>query len=648
PEFLRALGVAIGELNAALLKFDSPCPDSHEWDLTRASESRDNIDKIPDAHRRELAEYFLQQFVAVATPHLGSLRRSIIHGDLNDANILIDSTDNAPRVTGILDFGDMVENPMVCDLAIMLAYAMLNQTDPISAACHVISGFHTVLPLEEAELDVIYPLACGRLAVSVCMSARNRMLTPDNEHQFFTEAPAWEALERLGTIAPTDARTRFRQACGFESNESLPSESELKQSRTKHIGPSLSLSYRSPLHIVSGRGQFLMDQRGDAYLDLVNNVCHVGHCHPHVVAAGQQQLARLNTNTRYLYQQLTDYASRLCSMLPDSLEVCYFVCSGSEANDLALRMARTHTGRKDILIHSSAYHGHTSTLIDISPYKFMGKGGKGQPEDWVHVATTPDIYRGPHHGDNVTEAYVADVIRTLESTPPIGAFMSESVLGCGGQIFPPAGYMKQVAKEVRSRGGICILDEVQVGFGRMGSHFWGFELQEVVPDIVVLGKPIGNGHPMGAVITTREIADSFNNGMEFFSTFGGNPVSCAIGMAVLDVIENEGLQENAREVGAHFKSGLEELAEQFPIIGDVRGQGLFLGVELVTCRESRKPAAAAATQIVNALRDRGILLSTDGPDNNVLKIKPPMVVTKHDIDRVLRTLQTVLTSVGPL
>jgi 4-aminobutyrate aminotransferase-like enzyme len=358
-------------------------------------------------------------------------------------------------------------------------------------------------------------------------------------------------------------------------------------------------------------------------------------------------MARLNTNTRYLYDGLTDYAQRLCDTLPKELDTCFFVNSGSEANELALRIARAYTCQKDMLVVNNAYHGHTSSMIDISPYKFMGKGGKGKPEPWVHVVPTADGYRGEFKGQGVKpgRAYGNQVGKIIDEIgTPIAGFITESLLSCGGQVIPPRKYFETAFKHVRAAGGLCITDEVQVGFGRVGSNFWAFELQEVIPDIVVMGKPIGNGHPMSAVVTRKEIADVFANGMEFFSTFGGNPVSCAIGMAVLDVIRDEGLQKHAKNVGARILKGLDALKERHDIIGDVRGLGLFIGIELVKDRTTLAPATQTASQLVNQLRNKGILLGTDGPFNNVIKIKPPMVITKEDADMFVRVLDDTLST----
>jgi 4-aminobutyrate aminotransferase-like enzyme len=422
---------------------------------------------------------------------------------------------------------------------------------------------------------------------------------------------------------------------------------EILAARRAQLGRNLSVSYRKPVKIVRGWRQYLYDHGGRAYLDGVNNVSHVGHGHPRVVRAAQRQMQVLNTNTRYLHDNIITYAERLLSLFPDPLSVVFFVCSGSEANELALRLARTYTGRRDIINLDAAYHGNTQALVDISPYKHAGPGGQGAPA-WAHTALMPDPYRGRYrgYGADAGAAYAADVKRLVdqgrETGHGVAALIAESVLGCGGQIVLPDNYLAAAYDHVRSAGGVTIADEVQVGFGRVGSHFWGFETQGVAPDIVTLGKPIGNGHPLGAVVTTPAIADAFANGMEYFNTFGGNPVSCAVGMAVLDVIEEEGLQAHAADVGTAFLAGLTALQREHALIGDVRGLGLFVGVELVLDRETLEPAGEHASYIANRMRDHGIFISTDGPMHNVLKLKPPMPFSREDADRVVETLDRIL------
>jgi 4-aminobutyrate aminotransferase-like enzyme len=418
---------------------------------------------------------------------------------------------------------------------------------------------------------------------------------------------------------------------------------EIIAKRKEILLPNLSISYSEPIKFVRGDGTWLIDNYGRAYLDCFNNVCHLGHAHPEVVEAIARQAALLNTNTRYLHDNIVAYAERLTATLPEGLTVASFACSGSEANSLMLRMARNHTGRKEAIVLDWAYHGTTQELIDLSPYKYKRKGGKGRP-DHVYEAVIPDSYHAPEdwpleeHGKRFAES-IAEQIDTMRKQGRAPAFFfAESIPSVAGQVFLPEGYLKEVYAMVRAEGGLCVADEVQVGFGRVGSHWWAFEMQDVVPDIVTMGKPIGNGHPMSAVVTTREVADSFNNGMEYFNTFGGNPVSCAAGLAVIDVIERDKLRENALNVGNYLIDGFRKMQQRFDIIGDVRGQGLFLGIELVTDRKTKAPATALARKINDGARERGILMGTEGPHDNVLKMRPSMVFNRANADHLLSVL----------
>lgn len=644
PARCRQLGRVLARTATALAGIEAPAGErTHRWDVTATEQHRDKVPQVENAERRAALE---RAFVLSAgcRPFLAELPRGLIHGDANDENVLV----SGDHVVGLLDFGDCLVNPLVCELAITLSYVMQHAGDRLGAAADVVAGYHAERPLGEAELDVLAPLILARLAITVTMCIERRSIDASRQTWFVSEARAWPVLLALVAMDPAALRAALVAATDLARVEAVDLGTLLER-RRKRLNPALSIAYRDPIHVVRGRGQFLFDDHGEPFLDLVNNVCHVGHSHPRVVEAGARQMARLNTNTRYVYQELTEYAERMCATLPPELDTCFLLNSGSEANELALRMARTHTGREDMLVTDSAYHGHTSALIAMSPYKFMGKGGKGRPEPWVHVTPVPDGYRGIHRGyDRDTgHAYGDEVGRVIAACGrPIAGLLCESLFSCGGQVIPPDGYLERAFEHVRAAGGICIADEVQVGFARTGTHFWAFERQNVVPDVVVMGKPIGNGHPMAAVVARREIAASFANGMEFFATFAGNPVSCAIGLAVLDVIRDEGLQQHALELGEHFRAGLAALMQRHEIVGDVRGVGLFLGVELVRDRGTLEPATDAATDLVNRMRHRGVLLSTDGPFANVIKIKPPMVLTRGDVDMAVRALDAELAAIG--
>ena len=423
---------------------------------------------------------------------------------------------------------------------------------------------------------------------------------------------------------------------------------QILQLRQKYLSPSLSLSYDIPLHIVRAKGQYLYDANGKRYLDAVNNIQHVGHCHPMVVDAARKQYGILNTNTRYLDENVVSYAKDLTSYLPDDLNVCFFTNSGSESNDLALRLARNKTQSKDTIVLDGAYHGHVSSLIDISPYKHNSKGGSGPPS-YVHTLPMPDPFRGKYRGQKALNGYIDDLKEILLSIKKQGkqlsAFVVEPIMGCGGQVILPDEFLKRSFELVRDAGGICIADEVQIGFGRVGTDFWGFETAYVEPDIVTMGKSMGNGHPLSVVVTTKDIAEKFNNGMEYFNSFGGNPVSCAVGKAVLRAVEEENMQQNANKIGKYLLQELKELQSEFSLIGEVRGRGLFIGIELIKNSSNLSPASKEAEEVVNKMKRKKILLSTDGPDHNVIKIKPPMIFNRQNADELVLKLSEVLSNI---
>lgn len=854
PATAEQLGALLGRLDGALSELSAPAAQApFAWDLLEA----ENTFATPPASLRDAIEQIADRYRNLR-PLLDSLPKQWIHNDANDHNVMVEvAADDTLEVCGIIDFGDLRYSARVGELAVALAYAVLDRSDPLAMIEACVRGFQRERPLEGGELEALWTLTLTRLAISSCMAERTRRVEPDNPYLVISQAAIERSLHRLLEVPPGLAVAAARAGAGVEPCpgadavrawlsaqrgraapvlrerelsafswldprvESMgpeavhdgrfgryregrlvytadhyrsiggeartlhlgvdlfaaagtavhapfagtveavrdnrgpldygptlivrhepepgvrfwslyghmdpaildehragdaiaagqrlgamgcpadnggwaphvhlqlvcdllgydgdypgvarPSEAHLWTSfapdpsavldldvdtpenradvaasiasrRAHALGPSLSLSYRRPLHIVTGRGARLYDPAGRGWLDLVNNVCHVGHCHPRVVRAASEQIHRLNTNTRYLHENIAACAERLLSHCPPPLEVVFFTNSGSEANDLALRLARNVTGRGGVVSLDAAYHGNLQSLIDISPYKHDGPGGRG-PGEHVRIAALPDTYRGPHRGPDAAARYAESVearLAELQGTPGAAAFIHESILSCGGQWPLPAGYLPAAYASARAAGAVCIADEVQVGFGRVGSSFWAFEEHGVVPDILTMGKPMGNGHPVAAVVTTRAIADAFANGMEYFNTFGGNPVSCAVADAVLQVIEDEGLMERARDLGARFVDGLRGLAERYPRIGDVRGRGLFLGMEFVVDTERRTPDAHAADYVVQRMRDLGFLLSTDGPDHNVIKIKPPMVLTEADVQSTLAHLAYVL------
>jgi 4-aminobutyrate aminotransferase-like enzyme/Ser/Thr protein kinase RdoA (MazF antagonist) len=637
---LTSFGGFLAELNLQLQKTTSYTLQAREceWDLQYYHFSIAYIKDIPNAQERSIVEYFYQQFEVHVLPHISAFRRQIIHGDYNEGNVLVKNN----RVVGAIDFGDVTYAPLVYELGIALVYSCYDKDEPLEWIASALKGYNAIIPVEEKEVEILYYVMAARLAVSVCRSAHSRKTDPDNAHALNSEKHSWKLLKYLLRIGPIAMEKMLREVCELPQRKELLAEVEL-QKRLQVISPLLSVSYKDPIVMEKAAFQYMYDSSGNSILDAYNNIPHVGHCHPKVVAAGQNQMASLNTNTRYLYPALSSYAEHLLSKFPKSLNKVFFVNSGSAAADLAYRMAYAHTKRKSIMVMEHGYHGNTQIGMEISDYKFSNEKGAGK-QNHVLKVPIPDTYRGVYGSGNPDSGlkYAEDAIAQMkEFGGEVGAFIAEPIVGCGGQVPLAKGYLKALYPAIREQGGVCISDEVQTGFGRLGDYFWGFEAQGVVPDIVILGKPMGNGHPMGAVVVTDEIAESFGQGVEFFSSFGGNPVSCAIGKAVLEVIEEEKLQENAKEVGGYYQLLLKELKSRYNVIGDVRGSGLFIGVEIVK-EGTSEPDTALAQHIKNEFRKANILISTDGPFDNVLKSKPPLCFSKENAKSVVDCLEDIL------
>lgn len=639
-EVYRHLGGFLATLDKELLNFKNYVIQSRkwEWDIQYLELIKKYLDDIPSAKDRNTVLYFLQQFEENVRPHLSSLRKSIIYNDANEWNVLV----NKHLHISLIDFGDLAYTPLINELAVAMTYAAYDKEDYLEWGLEVLKGYHHHIPLTELELGLLYYLIAGRLCISVCNSAHARKIDPANAYASISEANAWKMLYAWLKLNPIAAENAFRKAVGLEPRQVKTLEESMTY-RHQYLSKILSVSYTNPIHMEKAAFQYMYDIHGNTFLDAYNNIPHVGHSHPKVVEAGQRQMAKLNTNTRYLYDLLPQYAEKLLAKFPPSLNRIFFVNSGSAASDLAIRMAKWHTQREGIMVMEHGYHGNTQISIDISDYKFSNPKGQGQ-RDFILKAPIPDAYRGKYNEDSDMSGYkyALDALHLIESfSHPIAAFIAEPIVGCGGQVPLAKGYLHHLYPAIRAMGGLCISDEVQTGFGRVGDHFWGFEQHGVVPDMVILGKPMGNGHPMGAVVCTQEIAESFEKGVEFFSSFGGNPVSCAIGLAVLDVMEEEALQENARTVGNYYKSLFEELKQQHACIGDVRGSGLFLGVDLVK-PGSKEEDEQLAKLIKNQLREKFILISTDGPKDSVLKTKPPLMFTKDNALQVVEEMRRIL------
>ena len=847
-----------------------------DWDIAQSLWTKKHLHLFKENEQKIIIDF--QQSFSEQFESYQSLRKSVVHNDANDNNIVVSGEGYDAKVKSLIDYGDAIYTQTVNDLAVACAYAIMHQNDPLAAALPLIKGYHESFSLQEEELKHLYVAIAMRLVISVTKSAINKEREPENSYLLISEQPAWNLLKKWHAISAEFAHYRFRAACNFTAHpnekrfydwaaereftlsaifptvsfndcytidlsvsslwighqrnlqdldlfeykikklqtehsdkliaggyleprilydsedydhignngaesrtihlgidywlpaktsvhafldgevvishycgeekdyggliilkhqaegfkfytlyghlslesvsrklkgqvikkgecigylgdffengnwpdhlhfqvllstlnftndfpgvafyseietwksicpnpntlfkaeglqkQKKPTNEELIDFRKQYLGKSLSLHYKQPIRMVRGAGQYLLDQYGTKYLDTVNNVAHVGHEHFDVVRAGQEQMALINTNSRYLHENINELAKQILDTLPPELNVLHFVNSGSEANELAIRMVKAFTGQKDIVASEMGYHGNTNMCIDISSYKFDGKGGEGAPE-YTHIIPLPDSFRGKHQGENAAQEYANEVKKQIdiihEKGRKVGAFIIEPIISCGGQIELPEGFLTQAYRFIREAGGLCISDEVQTGCGRMGEAFWGFQLHRVIPDIVTIGKPLGNGHPLAAVACTPEVANAFANGMEYFNTFGGNPVSCAIGAEVLRVVKREELQKNALKVGSFLKTKLKELSLTYPIIGDVRGRGMFLGIELVD--NERKPLEKQTAYLANRMKDYSILMSIDGPDLNVLKIKPPLVFTINNAKEVLFYLEKIL------
>jgi ethanolamine-phosphate phospho-lyase len=607
----------------------------HDWNMRDALRNEFKTGLIPDPADRKIVQHYFSVFKNEVLPTFHSLRKSIIHGDLNEANILV--VDN--HINGFIDFGDISFAPAICELAVLLTYVMMLFPDEcFDKAKIIIENFHQVFPLLEPELEILPRLIATRLCVSVCNSAEAKAKNTDTGYILNSEQPAWCLLRQWVSINPRFISNTFKQYAGFPV-ETFNTTS-LWERRKLVAAPGLSLSYQEPIHMSAALFQYMYDATGGTYLDAYNNIPHVGHTHPAVVEAAVKQMRQLNTNTRYLYDVYAGYSENLLSLFPANLNKLMLVNSGSEASDLAVRIARTVTGKKGMAVLEWSYHGNTQNGIHISAYKFDRKGGTGVAGDILRLPL-PKAYNGLFA---TADEYFSDAKKRIEDFESNGnqlaGFIAEPISGCGGQVPLIHGYLSLLVPYLKQKGILVLIDEVQTGFGRLGKWFWGFEMHGVVPDMVVLGKPIGNGHPMGAVVTSATITEMFNNGMEFFSSFGGNPVSCAIGNAVIDTIKQEGLQQNALAVGSYWIQQLNTLKNDFPLLGDVRGAGLFIGVECID--ENGKENTMLAQQLKEGLKHRYILASTDGPLDNTLKMKPPLCFTRENADRFVHELYAIL------
>jgi len=640
PELLYNFGKSIAELDRSLEGIRNSTIESRKivWDLQYCLSNRTKIKYIADPSKAKLVEYYFDQFEHFVLPEFANLRYSIIHNDLNDYNILTEGN----KITGVIDFEDITYAPLVNEVAIALAYIMLGKEKPFETADQVIRGYQTLYPLNEEEIKLLYYLIPARLCTSVCNSAELKVKGKDTEYILVNEKPAWVLLEKWISYNPMRVINSFLKAAGYQLINLNKKNDDVLTIRKKNTGKSLGLSYSTPIYMTGAAFQYMYDFKGNTYLDARNNISHVGHCHPKISQAISRQTRLLNTNTRYLYDSLAKYIEHILQYFPPKLNKIFFVNSGSAASDLAVRMAQTYTSRDHLLVLEHGYHGNTIIGINISSYKFDGKGGKGISPG-VTSLPLPKLFNGKFRtGEEYAKNAIEQITGLLNNNILPAAFIAEPVSDCGGQVPLAPGYLKTINPFLEKHKILTILDEVQTGFGRLGDYFWGFEKHDIIPDIVILGKPMGNGHPIAAVVTTKEISDAFATGMEFFSSFGGNPVSCEAANAVLEVIEEEKLMQNAKETGDYFLSLLNSLQKEFHAIGDIRGSGLFIGIEFIN--NNGEPDAKFAEMVNNGLKQYYILAGTDGP---VLKIKPPLCFNKKNTDFFIEELNEILKNYSP-
>jgi 4-aminobutyrate aminotransferase-like enzyme/Ser/Thr protein kinase RdoA (MazF antagonist) len=627
------------------------------WDVKHLPDLRPHLPLVADARRRAFVETILDRFEGAVAPALAGFRAQVIHNDLTFDNTLLDATN---RVSGIVDFGDMAHTALVLDLVAALVALLGGRDDPadlFGAAEAAIAGYAAVTPLEDEEAAHLGDLVAARLAQTTLISAWRIGIYPENAAYLSSwDAEAWPMLALFGAVGLPEVRRRFAAAARRVPAWPVPAvpagggtigDAEL-QARRRVLGSALSaLTYERPLHLVRGDGARMFDPDGRPYLDCYNNVPVVGHSHSRVVAAIARQAATLNTNTRYLHETVVRLAERLVATMPPGLDTVMFVNSGSEANDLAWRLATTVTGGRGGIVTEWAYHGVSAAIADLSPEEWP----RGQRPAHVATVPPPDTYRlpgaeGPGWAERAA-ARLDDAVADLATRGfrPAAVFV-DGAFTSDGIFAPPPSYLPELVGRARAAGALFVADEVQAGYGRMGDGLWSFEAAGIVPDIVTLGKPMGNGHPVAAVITRAEIVDRFAAETEFFSTFGGNPVACAAAMTVLDVIEDEGLTSNAGAIGEEIRAGFRAAAARHPAIGDVRGRGLMIGVELVRDRATREPDARLASRVQNAMRERGVLVGTTARAGNVLKVRPPLVIDRDDAALLLRVLEEALAAAG--
>ncbi len=647
------LGNKLAKMNLALRGFFHPAA-QHPlgWNIQCFDQLKGLEIFIGDDEVKQQILEVMTRFETEVKPNLAGCRTQVIHNDVSFHNTVVDP-DNPTVISGIFDFGDMIHAPLIQDLATTTSEIGAGCIDSLAQCAEIVSGFHAVSPLEDIEFKLLPDLMATRLAMGIMIdawSSSEAQWNDDREYLIGWHEKSIAMLEIIQTTGPKQIETLFRNVCGvhvsgaIHGNNSNHLDDQFRR-RQQYLGNARHFAYDEPVHVVRSKGVWLYDTNGNAFLDAYNNVPHAGHCHPRIVDAIARQTATLNTNTRYLYDVITQYAERLTATLPDGLDCCYFVSSGSEANDLAWRLSKSWTGNQGGLVLENAYHGITEATDHLTPYSH---DGSKKSQEFIAAFPGPNDYRGPwkrddpNRGPKYAEYCRTAIAQLSDHGHKPASFIMDMIMSSSGIFTSPPDYLEAVYKIARDAGALCIADEVQSGFGRTGKHMWGFQFGDISPDIVTFGKPIAGGYPMGLVVTTREISQKFEATHEFFSTTGGNPVACAAALAMLDVIEDENLMVNANDVGGNLINGLQSLMEHHSIIGDVRGSGLFIGVELVNDRQTQEPAPEKATWVANQMKRQGVLIGIDGIHNNVLKIRPPMVFNNDHVKILVEKLAYAL------
>jgi 4-aminobutyrate aminotransferase-like enzyme/Ser/Thr protein kinase RdoA (MazF antagonist) len=650
---LHHAGATLARLDRGLQGFFHPSLNRRlAWDVRRLPELaefsgyieapalRETVDRITDAFRSCL-------------PRLRGLRSQAIHGDCHAANLLVDAPGQS--ICGILDFGDMIHAPVIFEPAVAMSELLTEAVTPLASVATVLRGYAAGQALRADEVEVLYDIVAARHAVTLLVHAWRRR--HDSHGARAMEEAAVHSERSLNYLASADrqaltstwheaAGTSGGTASGATIGAAPSGEARAVDLTRRHrlMGAGAELFYEKPLHLVRGAGVWLYDAQGRAYLDVYNNVPHVGHTHPTVVVAIQKQTAILATHTRYLHDSILDYAEQLTARFPAHLNACIFVNSGSEANDVAWRMARMATGHSGGLVMENAYHGITEAVAALTP-------SVGTPHD-PRVVTIAPPPQGLQAGDAMSAAELAAAARDVDGaietlrergTAP-AAFYIDTAITSSGIFDPPPAWAAVVTARMRAAGSLIVADEVQYGLGRPGSHFWGFERRGLEPDIVTLGKPVANGYPMGVVVANRALIEAFQAKFGFFSTFGGGAVAAAAGLAVLEVLDTEKLTANAASVGGYLRGQLESVAARHECLGSVRGTGLLLGLEVL--ERDGSPSKRRNKRIVNALASESrILIGYEGPHASILKLRPPMPFRREHADLLVQAIDAAATAV---